>query len=1081
MILGVCGSLISSALAQNLPPDGETNVTGWSLQDATVATESGEIISSHAYKTAGWINAVVPGTVLTSLVKAGKYPEPLYGENNRNIPESLCRTSYWYRTTIPIGPLAPRGFTHAWLNFYGINYAAEVWANGHRLGQMKGAFTRGSFDIFPVLLSRNTTSSVVIAVKILPPNHPGNPKEQTVALGTGLNGGAIGADGPTFNATVGWDWIPGIRDRDMGLWQCVGLRYTKDVLIEDPYVKTVLPLPKTDSAELTISTTLRNLADHAVETQLKCTVKGTPINFTDAFHLAAREVRTVQLTPKDHPVLRLAHPKLWWPNTYGQPDRYALEMTVVTMPARIEESSDGRSRKPGVQSSDARSVSFGVRSIQYFREGGKDLTVIVNGVPIFCKGGNWGMDEAMKRSPRSRLDAQLRLHRDANCTMVRNWVGQVTQEDFYDLCDKYGMLIWDDFWLANPVDGPIPEDPQNFLANAREKVLRFRNHPSVAVWCGRNEGNPPPVINDGLRTLVAELDGVRYYQPHSSATNGVGGGGPYSYHKPADYFKFRDALHTEIGGPSIPTMEAIKAMMPSKDWWPPLNDDWAMHDLCRGAQRGDDYVRMLGDRFGKVTGFADFERKAQLANYESYRGIFEGRAASLFAPATGVLLWMSNPSQPSFVWQLYSYDLEPTAALFGTQKGCEPIHVEYDEANRKVVVVNTTPRPLNDLKVRAVACDFAGRSLGKWVAYARVPKLSASAPLVLPIDKIDAPQGVFFLRLELLDSKFKVVSENFYWLTHPNAANDYTPGDFSGLQDLKPTRLDAHVSYSSAAHTQISVQVSNTGNQVALGVHLQLRRKKTGERILPTYYSDNYVSLLPSEAKTITLSFGSADLKGDTPEVCVDGWNISVDDHPAKNQPLPFDANLAMKVMERPVMRASVAAGEFSRQIAANPDGKLFRSDDNFVDGGNVRGIQPTVVLSMDGTNLGPEAIYRASRSGEVTFTIPVPPGETPYKIRLHFVDTQNSAAGARSFNVDLNGARVLTEFDIAKESGGRYHPIVKEFNDVRALVNGTITISLTRGLASFPTICAVEVVPLRAPNVARTPPSRITLRVRKA
>jgi beta-galactosidase/beta-glucuronidase len=89
--------------------------------------------------------------------------------------------------------------------------------------------------------------------------------------------------------------------------------------------------------------------------------------------------------------------------------------------------------------------------------------------------------------------------------MIRNWVGQTGDDEFFDACDKYGVMVWQDFWLANPVDGPNPDDAGLFLANARDFILRLRNHPSIAIWVGRNEGDPPPTIETGLENLVAEL------------------------------------------------------------------------------------------------------------------------------------------------------------------------------------------------------------------------------------------------------------------------------------------------------------------------------------------------------------------------------------------------------------------------------------------------------------------------------------------------------------------------------------------------------------------------------------------------
>ena len=176
--------------------------SGWQLQDIVKVSDSGQVISQPAYSPSQWYVATVPGTVLTSLVNDGVYPEPLYGENNRpdKIPESLCRTSYWYRTQFEV----PRDYDgkRVWLNFDGINYIAEVWVNGRKVGDIKGAFARGIFDITDLV---KPGEPAAIAVRIDPPPHPGNPQEQTVALGTGPNGGILMEDGPTFGCTIGWD------------------------------------------------------------------------------------------------------------------------------------------------------------------------------------------------------------------------------------------------------------------------------------------------------------------------------------------------------------------------------------------------------------------------------------------------------------------------------------------------------------------------------------------------------------------------------------------------------------------------------------------------------------------------------------------------------------------------------------------------------------------------------------------------------------------------------------------------------------------------------------------------------------
>src|ERR1700735_4844542 len=118
----------------------------------------------------------------------------------------------------------------------------------------------------------------------------------------------------------------------------------------------------------------------------------------------------------------------------------------------------------------------------------------------------------MKLTPLERLEAQIRMHKLANLNMIRNWVGQSTSEDFFELCDKYGLLVWDEFFQPNPSDGPDPTDLETYMANVRDTVLRYRNHASIVLWCARNEGEPPQAINEAMKKMLDELDPTRLYQ-----------------------------------------------------------------------------------------------------------------------------------------------------------------------------------------------------------------------------------------------------------------------------------------------------------------------------------------------------------------------------------------------------------------------------------------------------------------------------------------------------------------------------------------------------------------------------------------
>jgi len=835
--------------AKSAPPAQVVVASGWQLQDVAKVPQPGAEVSSAGFNTAGWYAATVPGTVLTTLVNNRVYPEPLYGENNRPevIPESLARTSYWYRALIDV----PKSYKnhHVWLNFDGINYSAVVWVNGVQVGTIRGAFIRGVFDITAHV---TPGKKAVVAVLVTPQPNPGIPHEHTLRDGLGSNGGITAIDGPTFLSTIGWDWIPAIRDRDTGIWQKVFLSATGPVVLKDPLVTTDLPLPRTDSTDVAVQATVENVSDQSQKGVVQGTIED--ISFEKEVELAAHSRQTVSFDAKNTPALHMEHPRLWWPNGYGAPNMYKLHLSF----------------RQGSKEPDALDVDFGVRKISYSVAGTDTLTISVNGVQVFIRGGDWGLDEAMKRIPRERLDAQIQMHRQANLNLIRNWVGQSTSEDFYELCDKYGIMVWDEFFQPNPNDGPDPTDVDTYMANVRDKILRFRNHPSIILWCARNEGFPPPEIDALLRKLMEELEPTRRYQPSSTDGAGVRSHGPYHWRAPREFYTVTDDyFKTETGSVSVPTLESIHGMMPQKDW-ETITDDWAEHDLAKGASGGDRYPGILASRYGKIANLADFVRKAQLANYEAFRAMYEGRNAQLFHPTAAIITWMSHPAQPSFVWQLYHYDLEPNASLFAVMHAGELVHVQFNEANGQVQAINNLPDAVKDAVAHVSVYNLDGT-----LAYEHETKVTAEPDVATNLGLVEFPatvSAVHFVRLELHDAAGKLLSSNFYWRSLPEH-----PDDFNDLNQMAKVALDAKVASEDAnGKRTLTVTLHNPSKEIALMAHMQLRREKSGERVLPVFNSDNYVSLVPNETRTITIEAAVSDFNGENALVVLDGWNVTV-------------------------------------------------------------------------------------------------------------------------------------------------------------------------------------------------------------
>jgi hypothetical protein len=846
--------IASLSLALSLAANSQTppqTISGWQMQDIAKVTAPAEQVSTPAYHPDAWYQATVPGTVLTTLVNNGVYPEPLYGENMRSIPESLNKTSYWYRTTVDI-PQTKRG-QHIWLNFQGINYAADVWINGRNAGTIRGAFIRGLFDITPDVKPGHPAT---LAVLVHPQPHPGTPHEHTQALGLGQNGGQTAIDGATFLSTIGWDWIPAIRDRDTGIWLPVTLTSTGSSRLGDTYITTDLS-PANDTADIAIKATVKNLESTPANSTLHATLTsptGHDFTFDQPVQLAPGETKTITFDKSTTPSLHLQQPDLWWPNGYGKQSLYTLHLKLSSGPTLLDQSD----------------LHFGIRKIDYAVADSENLTISVNGVKIMIRGGDWGLDEAMKRIPYQRLDAQFRMHALAHMNMIRNWVGQSTSPDFYDLADKYGILLWDEFFQPNPGDGPNVTDIPTYLANVTDKVLRYRNHPAIAVWCARNEGYPPKNIDDALRTLMAELEPTRLYQPSSTAGRGVSSHGPYHWRTPREFYIIdNDFFKTETGSVSIPTLESIHGMMPQKDW-ETITDDWAEHDFAKGASDGNTYPLVLAARYGKVTNLADFVRKGQLMNYEAYRAMYEGRNAQLFHPTTGIITWMSNPAQPSFVWQLYHYDLEPNSSLFAVKKAGELVHIQFNESNGQLQIINNTPEAIDNAVAHVAIYNLDGT-----IAAQHDTPVTAPASLATSLGVIDFPatiSNVHFLKLELKDTSGKLLSENFYWKAKPDHQDDLTD-----LKKLPTVTLEPQIIRKDAdGKSLITVTLHNPSTNIALMTHVQLRRKTSDERVLPVYYSDNYITFLPGETRTITIEADTAQFKGEDALVVLDGWNAAV-------------------------------------------------------------------------------------------------------------------------------------------------------------------------------------------------------------
>jgi Exo-beta-D-glucosaminidase Ig-fold domain/F5/8 type C domain/Glycosyl hydrolases family 2 len=815
----------------------------WRVERGSVVGGDGAAISRVGFVDASWVIATVPGTVLTSFYNAGALPDPNFGENQLYISDSYFCADFWYRTEFEAPTVAPGEI--AWLDFDGINWKAQIFLNGEALGRIDGGFIRGRFDVTEKLLAGKKNALAVLIEKNAT---PGSTKQKTFE-NPSRNGGALGADNPTYHASIGWDWIPTIRGRNTGIWGDVSLTKTGAVTLDAPFVSAVLPLPDTSSADVSVEVGLVNHRANAVAGTLR--VRFGTIEVTQEVSVPGASTTVVTVDPSQHAALRLEHPELWWPTGYGEPHLYDVEILFET----------GGHEAGDHTVLDKKSLKFGIRQMTSSEAGGK-LTLFVNGRRFICRGGNWGFGESMLRYRAREYDVAVRYHREMNFTMIRNWVGQIGDEAFYEACDRQGVMVWQDFWLANPWDGPVPDDDALFMENARDFIKRIRNHASIGLYCGRNEGYPPKVLEKGLRKALAELHPGIQYIP-SSADDVVSGHGPYHALEPVEYFRIADAkLHSEIGMPNIPPIESVRLMMPERAMWP-QGLEWGLHDFCLlGAQGGKSFRSIIDESYGGADNAEQWISLAQFVNFEGYRAMFESQSKY----RAGLLLWMSHPCWPSFVWQTYDYFFEPTAAYFGCKLASEPLHIQWNLDAETIEVVNYSGGDRSGLSARVEILNMDGARVGD-----RTVMVDSKEDSVVTAFAMEYPKGlsaVHFLRLTLAQGA-TVVSANDYM-------RSVVEGDYRAIRQLAKARVQATTtSHREGDVWRLTTELQNGSAWPALMTRLKAVRAESGDRILPAIYSGNYVTLMPGERRTLHTELQHADTRGETPKIVVGGFNVA--------------------------------------------------------------------------------------------------------------------------------------------------------------------------------------------------------------
>lgn len=843
----------------------------WQMIKHVESDLDGSKVSMRGFEASGTYDAIVPGTVLNTLVYNKVFPEPYYGLNNARekglIPDisevGSDYYTYWFRCSFVL-PNFMAG-KKVVLECDGINYRAEFWLNGKKLGDMAGMFNRGFFDITNYL---NFDSDNVVAILVRPVDVPGgftNKYKEARAVGENKNGGdgQFGRNVSMLMST-GWDFTfsDGVRDRNTGIWKDIKIFAVDPVELRDPFVASSLQMPDMDLSKERVSVELVNHSSELQNASVKIEIPLAGIAIEKSVPLRPNETQEIVFTPSDYSELILKSPRLWWPVNKGPQNLYELKTSVLV---------DGKI-------SDVRMTRFAIRDVRSDQNTpDKSRQFYVNGKPIFLHGTNW-IPEAMLRKTEERMYAEMRYTAQSGINFIRFWAGGIPEtEQFYDLCDELGIMVSMEYWLTG--DTVLPDDTELYRANFADTIKTQRNHPCLVYYISANERGHDNIVP--VKDLVDELDGTRQWQA-ASEVDGIHDGSPYKYVNPMFYYDDTasnrgsriNGLCPEYGTSCLPTLDCLKEMMDESDIWPVNKLVWDYHDGGAFHDMVSRYVPAI-EKYGKIDSAKKLEWGGQAVGAVGYRSIWEcwtynrGNCGDRFT--TGVWFWYHNSPIRQVCGRMWDWSLEPTAALYFSQDAHEPIHAQYDFIKNTVSLNNEFYKKFEGF----VSIDVFNMDMTSKLKQ----KVSVSVGpdcLTNDIVTVKLPEdlsSVHFIKLTVTDIAWNKVSDTFYWRSTEKykGKGSWTGplyGGFEEIQSLPHVKLD-----SSCRKIRNWYEITLTNNSASLAFmsRVKLTERGNDKPVRPTFYSDNYVSLLPGESVVINVDFCEPV---NDPVFILDGFNV---------------------------------------------------------------------------------------------------------------------------------------------------------------------------------------------------------------
>ncbi|HTP10244.1 MAG TPA: glycoside hydrolase family 2 protein [Anaerolineae bacterium] len=654
--------------------------------------QSQSLASSWQFRQTGteeWRPATVPGGVHTDLLALDLIPDPFVSDNEKRM-QWVAESDWEYRRSFTVDPIV-LAHDKVYLVCDGLDTLADVYLNDQLLAHTDNMFRQYRWDVKPQLLAGENDLHIVFRSPVAYIT-----AQEKIRSLPGVGDFAIrgGSHIRKANCQFGWDW--GTMLPAIGIWRDIRLEAHSHARLADVHVRQHHePGQVTVSADVTVE----SWGDAARSIVMRLTA---PDGSTRAIEAALDQTLSL---PVDHP-------QLWWPNSYGDQPLYQVEVEL----------------RQADQVLDRRVCAIGLRTIelrQQYDRWGQSFTFVVNGVPIFAKGSNWiPSDSFPTRITDAQLEFLIASAAQANHNMLRVWGGGYYEDEtFYDLCDRYGLLVWQDFMFAC---AGYPLHDETFLANLKveveQNVRRLRHHACLALWCGNNEmeggwiaWNWDTPANADLKaadqeyfygtlpTLIATLDPDHAYWPSSPSSglphedpnsNSVGDNHLWEvWHglKPLVFYREQyPRFASEFGMQSLPALATVATYAEPEEW---NMMSYVMEHHQRHMYGNGKIIAYLTQSFCLPTDFPSLVYATQILQAEAMRMAVEHWRRNR-ERCSGALYWQINDCWPVASWSSIDYFGRWKALHYASRRFYAPILLSVVENGDRMglFLTNDTPQ-----------------------------------------------------------------------------------------------------------------------------------------------------------------------------------------------------------------------------------------------------------------------------------------------------------------------------------------------------------------------------------------------------